>query len=147
MENNVTRDGWLLKSRWMASETRCATHWNKMMAYWNEMTHWNKMDKMEAHKTKMTKRIYCREMAYALKNEGNKLKQIGRKFKQDEIRLSGRVSLQRRMSEGTRLVAQRLRLMGCGRTRKMTLTEWLQNNTPTIEHKKTILFYADGNTS
>jgi hypothetical protein len=63
------------------------------------------------------------QMRKDMKNAGNKLKQIRRKLKQDAIRLSREVTLQRRMSEGTRLVAQRHRLMGCGRTRKKTLTE------------------------
>ncbi len=114
-ENNLKHDGWLLKSRWMASETRCATHWNKMMAYWHEMTHWEKMDRIPPKqeivylstetwnkhtKTRwMPNRNYCRQMVYALKNEGNKLKQTGRKLKQDEIRLSREFILQRGMSE------------------------------------------------
>jgi hypothetical protein len=37
----------------------------------------------------MPNRNYCRQMEYALEKEGNKLKQNLRKWKHDEIRLSG----------------------------------------------------------
>jgi hypothetical protein len=55
---------------------------------------------MKAHKIKMDdKPKLLQTDGVCTENEGNKLKQILSKLKQDEIRLSGGVSLQRGMSD------------------------------------------------